>query len=237
MAVKIQHGTVVCVIGQLRPLAILQHKSRRAICLYELASLSQNSDDFAFIPGVVDENVDGDTIAAMLSDQHGHAIDDINKHIVLKKDCGNAVADFELLFLVHAEGTGENENGIGQHGCADKRAKRNRCAGNLHRAQTDCLHHREFTVGENAVKNPVNRNKGTDWQGNCQPKWNNCERHQDEIRKCCAPADHHFEKADCLEQPDNADDHQGDGTCCPQQLRKNISAELHVLSIDVETSR
>ena len=85
-------------------------------------------------------------LASMFSDQHGHAIDDINKHIVLKKDCGNAVADFELLFLVNAEGTGENENGIGQHDCADKRAKRNRCAGNLHRAQTDCLHHREFTV-------------------------------------------------------------------------------------------
>ena len=99
MAVKIKHGTVVCAIGQFRPLAILQHKSRRAICLYELASLSQNSDDFAFIPGVVDKNVAGDTIAAMLSDQHGHAVDDINKHIVLKKDCGNAVADFEFRIL------------------------------------------------------------------------------------------------------------------------------------------
>ena len=96
MAVKIKHCTVVGVIGQFCPLAILQHKSRRAIRIDELPGFGQNSDYLALISGVVNENIISDPVGSMLANQYGHTINDIDEHVVLEKDRGNAVASLEL---------------------------------------------------------------------------------------------------------------------------------------------
>ena len=48
------------------------------------------------LESVVNENIISDPVGSMLANQYGHTINDIDEHVVLEKDRGNAVANLEL---------------------------------------------------------------------------------------------------------------------------------------------
>ena len=73
------------------------------VFLYKPSDAGCHCHNSPVITFVMDENILGKTIIIFLADQHGHAIDNIDEHIVLQHHGRNGIAQFKLNLLVDAE--------------------------------------------------------------------------------------------------------------------------------------
>ena len=96
MRIKQQNSATLAFGITLGTFAILQDQGWAAVTFDKFARLRGHCDDPVGDAGIMDEQIAHDIIISTRPDEHGHVIDNLDKHAVAKQNCWNAVSQFEL---------------------------------------------------------------------------------------------------------------------------------------------
>ena len=228
MGVEDERCACLFVLFEFKALAVVQNNGRLAVLFDKAAGSGCHGYDDTVGLFVMDEHVLGMAILVFLANQHGHAVNNVDEHIVLKHDCRNGVTQLELHFLVNAKAERQKINRINHEECGHKYPERDWSARKLDGASAAGLRNKQFPIYQRTVEHPDHRNKHADRNRDGQPQRNNSDRHQQEIRHRRPAVDHQFKDADCLEQPHDPDKRQHHREGCSQHLSEDVPVKLHV---------